>query len=251
MSVVAAKMKGNSSMKNSRFEREVVNTVFESRSLSKYSTTIGKLSYSSKLSVDLVFESLKEYPDVLDCLFNLNSYDKYTFLHSINVCTLSAAIGSSLGITGQQLTELGISAMLHDFGKVFVPKTILNKKSRLTNLEFEIIKTHVTKGYFFLVENLPLCDISLLGILHHHERRNGTGYPAGITGEDIDLFGRIISIADVYEAMTSDRPYRKAQSHLSALEFLLQDRGTCFDPALVDLFEAVSNKLVTCNSTRI
>lgn len=172
----------------------------------------------------------------LSSLSRLRKYDPYTFSHSINVFYVSVAIGSMVGLDKTRLSDLGISAILHDIGKMSIPKRILNKRSKLTDSEFSIIKKHTCEGFSFAKEHISLSEAAFPGILHHHEKYNGTGYPIGIKGEQIDLLARIISVADVYDAMTSDRPYRKALTRNEAVGFIRANSGTHFDPKIASLF---------------
>jgi HD-GYP domain-containing protein (c-di-GMP phosphodiesterase class II) len=126
--------------------------------------------------------------------------------------------------------------MLHDIGKVFIPKEILNKPGRLSDEEFEAIKSHSVKGHEYLKKFFDMPASSSSGVLQHHERFNGSGYPAGIKGNKITPFGKIIAIADVYDALTSKRAYRDAIDPSEAIEYIMGGCGSLFDPALVDIF---------------
>ena len=134
------------------------------------------------------------------------------------------------------LYKLGLSAILHDIGKVFVPKLVLNKPGRLTDEEFLIMQTHSTQGYQYLKRDYDIPMASYIGVLQHHERYNGSGYPLKLRGEKIHLFGRIIAITDVYDALISNRPYRKAMLPSDAFEYILANSSILFDPALVNSF---------------
>jgi len=131
---------------------------------------------------------------------------------------------------------LGMAALMHDVGKIFIPKEIINKRSKLTKEEFELIKKHPIKGYKMLKNSNSFPYHSCIGILHHHERFNGTGYPTGLSGEEISLLGRIITVSDVYDALTSDRPYRKALFPSEAVEYIMGGCGTLFDPKISNAF---------------
>lgn len=231
--------KGISNMIIMNAEQKAINVIKETMSLVKYSINPYKLSNESSCSIDDILDSLRNYTTALKCLSSLHEFDINTFYHSINVCLLSVTLGCAFGLNQKQLIDLGISAIFHDIGKTFIPKEVLNKKAKLTDIEFEFMKTHVSKGYSYVKENVTIPNISFLGILHHHEKYDGTGYPIGIEGENIDIFGRIISIADVYDAITSDRPYRKALLHSYAADFIQHNSGTSFDPQIVNVFEGI------------
>ena len=126
---------------------------------------------------------------------------------------------------------------MHDIGKIAIPDAILNKPGKLTNEEFEIIKTHTQKGHDMLgISNRPLFKVASQIALTHHEKYDGTGYPNSLKGEDIPIFGRITALADVFDAIGSDRCYKKAWEMEKVLEFIKEQRGKHFDPKLVDIF---------------
>jgi HD-GYP domain-containing protein (c-di-GMP phosphodiesterase class II) len=182
--------------------------------------------------IDRVFENRDAMINMLD----LKAFDDYTYLHSTNVAVLSIVLGATLNINVLDLHKLGLSALLHDIGKVFVPKELLNKPSRLNEEEFSIMKTHSSKGYEFLKSNYEFPMSSYLGVFQHHEKYDGTGYPVGLSGKQIHIFGRIIAITDVYDALTSSRPYRDALLPSEAIEYIMANGGTHFDPEIVNKF---------------
>jgi len=165
----------------------------------------------------------------------LEHHDEYTKGHSDSVSTISLEIGKVLGLDKDDLQELRWTAMLHDVGKIIIPDTILNKRGRLTDAEFDIVKQHTTTGENFLSKSDSLNDISKY-VRHHHERWDGKGYPDGLAGEKIPFFSRIICVADSYHAMISDRPYRKGMSPEDALNEIRANKSTQFCPRVVDAF---------------
>jgi HD-GYP domain-containing protein (c-di-GMP phosphodiesterase class II) len=151
-----------------------------------------------------------------------------------------------------------MASLLHDIGKMFIPQEILNKKGKLTDEEYEIVKTHSFKGYQILKENAEFSYYSSIGVLHHHEKYNGTGYPFELKGNKISILGRIIAIADVYDALISDRPYRKSLFPSEALEYIMGGGGTFFDTEIVRFFTKIvapypigTGVLLSNNSTGI
>jgi diguanylate cyclase (GGDEF)-like protein/PAS domain S-box-containing protein len=171
--------------------------------------------------------------------------DKYELerTHSERVAKISRLIGESLGLNKDDLKELEMSGLFHDIGKISIPDYILYKPARLTKEEFEIIKEHTRNGFTILRAAGEYSDLAE-NALYHHEHYDGGGYPEGLKGEDIPLQARIICIADAYEAMTADRPYRKGMPKEKAVDELITYRGTQFDPKLVDVFiEKVLDKL--------
>lgn len=193
------------------------------------------IAYMAK---QLIEEILQNRDVVLD-LVDIKSYDNYIFQHCVNVAVISLVIGIKLNLHKFDLIDLCIGAMLHDIGKVFIPAEILNKKGSLTPEEFEIMKQHTTKGYDYLRESNSLSITSVLVALQHHEKVSGQGYPDGKSGEQISKFAKIVAIADVYDALTSDRPYRQAISPNEALEYIMASGEIQFEYKFVQVFSKV------------
>ena len=179
---------------------------------------------------DLVEENL-EVVKLLSTASEIN--DPYTQKHSINVSELSRKIGKKMRINA--LDNLELSAELHDVGKVFVQLSILNKKGKLSSKERAEINKHPIHGAE-LLGNIKDFDEVRLGVLHHHERYDGTGYPNQLKGEEIPLFARKIHVADVYDAISSSRPYRNAFSNEEVFKIMEDGRGNSFDPVILDVF---------------
>lgn len=190
---------------------------------------------TKKIVNDLIDEILYNR-DVMVNMVDLKIFDDYTFFHSVNVAVLSILIGISLNFPRSSLYSLGLGALLHDIGKIFVDQNILRKNGPLTDSEFKQIKKHPQSGYEYLINHFDIPTKSYLGALQHHERFDGTGYPNALQGDSISEIGRIISIADVYDALTSDRPYRRALLPSEAMEYLMGGAGTMFDPQLIGKF---------------
>ncbi|MDR3588678.1 MAG: HD-GYP domain-containing protein [Negativicutes bacterium] len=155
--------------------------------------------------------------------------------HSWNVKSIAVNLAHNLDLSAEVSQELSTAALLHDIGKLIIPRRILHKPGKLTEAEFEIIKEHSPNGFHFLKAISQLEHIAE-AVLYHHEKFDGSGYPEGRAGEDIPLISRILTIADVYEATTADRVYRKAMTREMALAILYDGRGTQFDPSMVDIF---------------
>lgn len=185
--------------------------------------------------IENIVDELFGNPDMVVNMVDMKIYDDYTFFHSTNVAILSLVVGVAAGLNKYDLHMLGMAAILHDIGKVYIPKDILNKNGKLTDEEMSIMKGHAYEGYSHLSNfNLPV--LFKRGVLDHHERYDGDGYPNRLKGEQISLFGRIISISDVYDALTSDRPYRKGLLPSEAMECIMGGGGSHFDPSLVEIF---------------
>lgn len=171
---------------------------------------------------------------ILTIARTVDAKDENTSQHSLRVSTYSVLIAQKMGYSKNECEELRKTAMLHDIGKIGIPDSVLNKPARLTNEEYDIMKSHVVKGAEIL-KNLTLVDHVADGALYHHERYDGKGYVHGLKGEEIPLNARIIGIADAFDAMTANRVYRKKLDFDFVLEELKKGRGTQFDPGLVDI----------------
>lgn len=169
-------------------------------------------------------------------LLLITSHDFYTYTHSVTVGVLGVALAKTLfrKSDGHDMNELGAGFFLHDLGKIRIDQAILNKPGRLTDEEMKEIQRHPALGFKILNETRQLTEECKLVVLQHHERQNGRGYPKGLKGEEIHIYGRICTIADVYDALTSDRPYRKKMSPYSALQLMQEEMMDHFQR---DLFE--------------
>ncbi len=161
--------------------------------------------------------------------------DPYTSGHSENVASLSVKLASYLGLSKSEIEKIYMGARLHDIGKIGIPELMLNKTSALVEEEYRIIKEHAYKGYEITHPIDSMIKISDI-VLHHHERYDGKGYPLGLSDERIPFLARIVAIADAFDAMISDRPYRKGISYKEALLVIEQNKGTQFDPVLAGHF---------------
>jgi HD-GYP domain-containing protein (c-di-GMP phosphodiesterase class II) len=172
---------------------------------------------------------------VLSLIKILEFYSVYTRGHSQKVAELSAKTAQALGFSSKGISRIYWAGLVHDIGKILIPSTILEKSSPLTPEEFEKIKLHPVWGAEVLGNSEEIRDTSL-AVKYHHERWDGKGYPEGLEGDNIPVSARIISVADAYEAMTSDRPYKKGVSFEEAIEEIKINSGTQFDPAIASIF---------------
>ncbi|MEM7312229.1 MAG: HD-GYP domain-containing protein [Planctomycetota bacterium] len=167
----------------------------------------------------------------------VDAKDPYTRGHSERVAEFARVIGGELGLSESEQAELHFTGLLHDIGKIGIPDAILRKEGHLTDAEYDVIKTHPTIGWE-IVRDVEELGYAKSGIMHHHENYDGSGYPHQLSGEDIPLYGRIIAVADSFDAMTSDRSYRKGRSASEVIKILSDGAGTQWDPAIVKAFQA-------------
>lgn len=161
------------------------------------------------LMVEEISNSILRHPHALISLSRLKTSDEYTYMHSVAVCALMVALAKRMGMKTEQVREAGVAGLMHDVGKMMIAPEVLNKPGKLTVEEFTLMKTHPEQGLKILEENLPVAALVMDVCLHHHEKVDGSGYPDGLQGSDISIFARMSAVCDVYDAITSDRPYKK------------------------------------------
>ena len=158
--------------------------------------------------VDEIATSVWRNPGAIVSLARLKTHDDYTYMHSMAVCALMVSLGRQLGMDESTAREVGMAGMLHDMGKAMMPLEVLNKPSKLTEAEYQIMKTHPQHGYELLQEGKGVGEVALDVTLHHHERPDGRGYPHGLAGDALTRVARMGAVCDVYDAITSNRPYK-------------------------------------------
>lgn len=186
--------------------------------------------------VEEISDSITRNPGALISLARLKTADDYTYMHSVAVCALMIALGRQLGIDEKLTRELGVAGLLHDLGKAVMPMDVLNKPGKLTDDEFAIIKTHPERGWAMLKEGSGVDDITLDVCLHHHEKMDGSGYPEGLSGDAISLYARMGAVCDVYDAITSNRPYKLGWDPAQSLGKMAEWAKGHFDPAVFQAF---------------
>ncbi|MCF5734161.1 HD-GYP domain-containing protein [Pseudomonas syringae] len=162
-----------------------------------------------QLLVEEISNSILRHPHALISLSRLKTSDEYTYMHSVAVCALMVALAKRMGMPDDQVREAGVAGLMHDVGKMMIASAVLNKPGRLTRDEFEIIKAHPELGVKILMDTQPVAASVIDVCLHHHEKVDGSGYPHGLKGDQISIFARMGAVCDVYDAVTSDRPYKK------------------------------------------
>ncbi|MCV2422738.1 HD-GYP domain-containing protein [Paucibacter sp. DJ2R-2] len=185
--------------------------------------------------VEEVAESVSRNPSALISLARLKTKDDYTYMHSVAVCALMVSLSRQLGLDDTQTREAGMAGLLHDIGKMMMPLDVLNKPGQLTEAEFDIMRSHPMRGYMMLKEGGAVPESALDVCLHHHEKMDGSGYPQGLKGEEISLLARMGAVCDVYDAITSTRPYKAAWDPAGSIQRMAQWTGQ-FDPVVFKAF---------------
>lgn len=183
-------------------------------------------------TVDLILPEIISSNNILRQLKLLRQKDEYTMKHSVSVSVIAVKLGESMGLKEKALRNLAKAGLLHDIGKARVPMELINKPAQLTNQEFKVVQQHPLHG-FKIAQEMRLTDLEVFtAILQHHEKFDGSGYPFHVLGRKLHIFSRIIAVADVFDALTSDRPYRKAMPLLNALDEVVNNSNGHLDPAI-------------------
>jgi len=186
--------------------------------------------------IDVICDNSKYADYLMECFQELYIYDEYTYFHSINVAFYAMLIGNWIHMSESEILEVIQTGLLHDIGKVKIPKEILNKKCKLTDLEFVMIKKHSYIGYELLKDSNMVSDRVKEAVLSHHERNDGSGYPGALTDKNIGKYAKIIAVADVYDAMTSNRPYKLGVTPFEAFDMFATIGTSTFEHFIVSPF---------------
>ena len=186
--------------------------------------------------VEEISNSVMRNPGAVISLARLKTKDNYTYMHSVAVCALMVALARQLGLNEQQTKQAGMAGLLHDIGKMMIPMEILNKPGKLTDDEFQTIKRHPAEGHKMLLDGKGVDDVALDVCLHHHEKVDGSGYPERLSGDQISLFARMGAICDVYDAITSNRPYKDGWDPAESLKKMAEWSKGQFDPMIFQAF---------------
>ena len=190
----------------------------------------------AKEAVAECVNSVLHSPDAFLWLSQLKNKDEYTSQHSLNVCVLSIVLGRHINLSELQLNHVGLCGMMHDMGKMLVPLEILNKPGKLEADELEIMQSHTTLGYELLKSSRGMFYGAIETALTHHERMDGNGYPRKVNSSSLSYYSNIVAIADMYDAITSDRVYKKGETHYTATKIMLENSGTHLDAQLTVKF---------------
>ena len=186
--------------------------------------------------VEEINDSVSRNPGALISLARLKTADDYTYMHSVAVCALMIALAKQLGLSESETRRAGIAGLLHDLGKALMPMEVLNKPGKLTDEEFAIIKKHPEEGHRLLLGNPDADEMTLDVVLHHHEKVDGTGYPKGLKDQEISLFAKMGAICDVYDAITSNRPYKAGWPPSESLRKMAEWATGHFDQRVFQAF---------------
>lgn len=196
------------------------------------SKTINTVEYLAK---SIILEILNN-KNIMINMIDIKTFDNFIYSHSVNVAVLSSVVGMGMYLDNKKIEKLVASALLHDIGKVFISRDLLNKEGKLTEKEVALIRSHAEKGYRYIKQYYSIPVTSYVGILQHHERFDGKGYPDGKKREDISLFGRILCICDAYDNLISEKANKTAFIPSDAIEYIMANNGQIFDPKIVKVF---------------
>lgn len=186
--------------------------------------------------VDEISTSVMRNPGALIGLARLKDKDDYTYMHSVAVCALMVSLARQLGLSDEQIRLAGLAGLLHDVGKMMIPLSILNKPGKLTDAEFEAVKSHTSEGYKMLLEGSGIGEVALDVCLHHHEKVDGSGYPERLTDTQISLFAKMGAVCDVYDAITSNRPYKNGWEPAESMRKMAEWSKGHFDTVIFHAF---------------
>lgn len=190
----------------------------------------------AKQLVEEINDSVARNPGALISLARLKTADDYTYMHSVAVCAMMVALAKQMGLDEMQTRSAGLAGLLHDLGKAVMPMDVLNKPGKLTDAEFVIIKGHPVEGHKMLLTGANVDPLALEVCLHHHEKMDGSGYPDGLKGDEISQFAKMGAVCDVYDAITSNRPYKSGWDPAESLRKMAEWANGHFDPNVFQAF---------------
>lgn len=211
--------------------RQALVSMFEEARMGKTVDVGGARQLVSEIS-----DSVSRNPGALISLARLKTVDDYTYMHSVAVCAMMVALARQLGLDEAQTRSAGVAGLMHDLGKAMMPMQVLNKPGKLTEAEFAIIKSHPEEGYRLLAGQPDMDPLVLDVCLHHHEKVDGSGYPHGLKDQDISLFAKMGAVCDVYDAITSNRPYKSGWDPAESLRKMAEWSSGHFDPRVFQAF---------------
>jgi putative nucleotidyltransferase with HDIG domain len=185
--------------------------------------------------VEDISDSISRNPGAIISLARLKTADDYTYMHSVAVCAMMVALAKQLGLDDAQTRSCGMAGLLHDLGKVAMPTDVLNKPGKLTDAEYAVMQTHPTEGFKMLNASPNVDMVAQDVVLHHHEKMDGSGYPEGLKGDEISLYAKMGAVCDVYDAITSNRPYKTGWDPAESLRKMAEWTGH-FDKKVFQAF---------------
>ena len=195
---------------------------------------------SAQKLVEEIADSVSRNPCALISLARLKTVDDYTYMHSVAVCAMMVALARQWGLDEKQTRLAGLAGLTHDLGKALIPMAVLNKPGKLTDAEFDVVKRHSALGHGLLMSGTDVDPIVLDVCLHHHEKTDGSGYPEGLAGPQISLFAKMGAVCDVYDAITSNRPYKAGWDPAESLRRMAEWAKGHFD---IQVFQAFVKSL--------
>ena len=186
--------------------------------------------------VEDISDSISRNPGAIISLARLKTADDYTYMHSVAVCAMMVALAKQLRLDEVQTRSCGMAGLLHDLGKVAMPVEVLNKPGKLTDAEFDIMKQHPVEGHKMLLAGSGVDPVAIDVVLHHHEKTSGTGYPKGLKGDQISLYSKMGAVCDVYDAITSNRPYKAGWDPAESLRKMAEWANGHFDLMIFQAF---------------
>ena len=211
--------------------KQAVTSMFHEARMGHSVDTVG-----AQRLVEEISSSVSRNPGALISLARLKTADDYTYMHSVAVCALMIALAKQLGLDEAQTRSAGIAGLLHDLGKAVMPMEVLNKPGKLTDAEFAIIKSHPEEGHRMLLASTGVDPVALDVVLHHHEKTDGSGYPKHLKAEQISLFAKMGAVCDVYDAITSNRPYKSGWDPAESMRRMAEWTTGHFDPVIFQAF---------------
>ncbi len=211
--------------------KQAVISMFEEARMGKAVDTGG-----ARKLVEEISDSVARNPSALISLARLKTVDDYTYMHSVAVCAMMVGLAKQVGLDEEQTRLAGMAGLLHDLGKALMPMDVLNKPGKLTDAEFKIIKTHPVEGHKMLLTGKDVHPLVLDVCLHHHEKTDGSGYPKGLNDKQISLFAKMGAVCDVYDAITSNRPYKAGWDPAESLRKMAEWCNGHFDPQIFQGF---------------
>ncbi|NMM62726.1 HD-GYP domain-containing protein [Clostridium sp. P21] len=206
------------------------------KSIYNNSSNIGRtINMVENIAKSIMFEILNS-KNIMINMIDIKTFDDYMYTHCLNVGVLAAVVGVGLNLETKRIEKLTAAGLLHDIGKVFISKEVLNKTENLTKEEEKLIQSHSELGYKYIKQYYTIPVTSYVGVLQHHERFDGKGYPDGKKGEEISKFGRIICLCDAYDKLVTKTATTKACIPSEAIEYIMANNGQIFDPKLVKIF---------------